>query len=102
MLRDTLRKTNFIKDSVTLYELLVIYFQGRLRDTVHADEALWTLEDNGRLLSLVLPKAEYDKKDNMWKSLLANGSYEPDYMTLNKMREKLDLEQFQIEVRHFL
>jgi len=64
---------------------------------VHADETVWTLEDN-KLLNIVLGKADVSLKDEIWESLLEGGVYQPDANTLHEMRKKLDLERFQIEV----
>ncbi|PNF21573.1 NudC domain-containing protein 2 [Cryptotermes secundus] len=73
-----------------------IVFKGRLYSTVHADETVWTVEDN-KLLSIVLAKADVTLKDEIWESLLEGDMYKPDPLTLHKMRQKLDLERFQIE-----
>jgi hypothetical protein len=64
---------------------------------VHADETVWTLEDN-KLLNIVLAKADVSLKDEIWESLLEGSVYQPDAYTLHEMRKKLDLERFQIEV----
>lgn len=72
--------------------------QGKLFRTVHADEAVWTLEDNGSLINIVLPKADYSKKEIIWEALLMDGKFAPDPRTLLEMRKKIDLEHFQIEV----
>jgi len=68
-----------------------------LYSKVHADETVWTLEDN-KLLNIVLAKADVSLKDEIWESLLEGGVYQPDAYTLHEMRKKLDLERFQIEV----
>ncbi|CAH0383085.1 unnamed protein product [Bemisia tabaci] len=72
-------------------------FQGTLFSIIHADEAIWTIEDGGRLLNIVLPKADYAAKDIIWSSLMEDGTYAPDALTFHEMRKKLDLEKFQIE-----
>jgi hypothetical protein len=64
---------------------------------VHADETVWTVEDN-KLLNIVLAKADVSSKDEIWESLLEGGVYQPDPFTMQEMRKKLDLERFQIEV----
>jgi hypothetical protein len=64
---------------------------------VHADETVWTVEDN-KVLNIVMAKADITVKDEIWESLLEGYIYQPDALTLHKMRQKLDLERFQIEV----
>lgn len=64
---------------------------------MHADETVWTVEDN-KLLNIVLAKADVTLKDEIWESLLEGDMYKPDPFTLHMMRQKLDLERFQIEV----
>ena len=49
-------------------------------------------------MSIVLPKADYSKKEIIWEALLHDGRFKPDLITFNEMRKKLDLEKFQIEV----
>lgn len=71
-------------------------FKGRLYSAVHADETVWTVEDN-KLLNIVLAKADVSLKDEIWESLLEGGVYQPDPFTLHEMKKKLDLERFQIE-----
>lgn len=75
----------------------MILFQGRLYRTVHVDETVWTVEDN-KMLNIVLAKADVTLKDEIWESLLEGDMYKPDAFTLHEMRQKLDLERFQIEV----
>ena len=60
------------------------------------DESTWTLEDQ-RIIRIQLIKAHYRTKNHCWLSLF-KGRYQPDPLTLNEMRKKLDLEQFQTEV----
>ena len=64
---------------------------------MHPDEAVWTIEDKSTL-NIVLPKADYSKKEIIWEALFVDGRYKPDPLTLHEMRKKLDLENFQIEV----
>lgn len=49
-------------------------------------------------MNIVLPKADYSKKEIIWEALLGDGQYRPDPITLIEMRKKIDLEHFQIEV----
>lgn len=72
--------------------------QGNLFRKVHADETVWTIEDNGTLLNIVLAKADFVKKEIVWESLMVDGSFRADPITYNEMRKKMDLEKFQIEV----
>ncbi|XP_065203774.1 nudC domain-containing protein 2-like [Planococcus citri] len=74
-----------------------IILEGKLFRPVHADEAVWTIEDNGSLLNIVLPKADYAAKEIVWEALTADEKYHADPVTLHEMRKKLDLEKFQIE-----
>lgn len=69
--------------------------QGQPFDIVVEDESTWTLEDK-QLLRIQLVKAN-PRKDQCWLSLLKDQFY-ADAKTLNEMRKKLDLEQFQLEV----
>ena len=72
-------------------------FQGTLYRLIHCDEAVWTIEDR-KTINIVLPKADYSKKEIIWEALFIDNRYKPDVFTLNEMRKKLDLETFQIEV----
>lgn len=72
--------------------------QGTLFRKVHADETVWTLEDGGTLLNIVLAKADYVKKEIVWEALMEDGSFRADPITYHEMRKKMDLEKFQIEV----
>ncbi|XP_066999657.1 nudC domain-containing protein 2 [Anabrus simplex] len=71
-------------------------FTGNLFGTVHADETVWTIED-GKVLTIVLAKANHSLKEEIWESLLENHGFQPDMLTLHEMRKKFDLEKFQIE-----
>lgn len=62
---------------------------------------MWTIED-GCILDIILSKAEYQGKDTLWDSLLKDGSFCPDPLTLLEMRKKLDLEKFQLEASKIL
>lgn len=64
-----------------------------------ADETVWTIEDG--FLCVVLVNAKSSVSEEMWESLLADGSFAPDPLTLLEMRKNLDLEKFQIEVTFF-
>ena len=61
------------------------------------DESTWTVEDEGRLVRIQLVKAN-PRKDDCWLALMRDKTFAPDPVTLNEMRKKLDLEQFQLEV----
>jgi len=83
--------------NVTCRVLGKTVFSGNLFRKVHADETVWTIEDNGTLLNIVLAKADFVKKEIVWESLMEDGSFRADPITYNEMRKKLDLEKFQIE-----
>lgn len=72
-------------------------------DVVHGDEIIWTLENNGTLLNIVLPKAEFKGKEQIWNSLFVNSkeNYATDPTIFHEMKKKMDLEKFQIEVNAF-
>jgi len=72
--------------------------QGNLFRKVHADETVWTIEDGGTLLNIVLTKADFVKKEIVWESLMEDGTFKADPITYHEMRKKMDLEKFQIEV----
>ncbi|KAL0274315.1 UNVERIFIED_CONTAM: hypothetical protein PYX00_006768 [Menopon gallinae] len=84
-------KPNYIKCDVKGKTI----FEGPFPRTVHAEESVWTLEDG--VLCILLPKADYSVKEDMWESLIADGVFQPDPWTLHEMRKDLDLERFQIE-----
>lgn len=65
---------------------------------VHADETVWTIEDSGTLLNIVLAKTDFVKNEIVWEALLEDGSFRADPITYHEMRKKMDLEKFQIEV----
>lgn len=69
-------------------------FSGNLFGTVHADEALWTLEDK-KLIRICLSKSDRSAS-NCWKSLLKS-EYAADPYTFDQMEQKLTLQRFQIE-----
>lgn len=70
-------------------------FSGNLRRTVVADESTWTIEEQQRLLMLLV-KTEPANSEKVWESLL-EGQYAPDPLVMHEMMKKLDLEKFQIE-----
>ncbi len=55
------------------------------------------MEDR-RLLRIQLAKAN-PRKDSCWMALMADMRFAPDPVMAHEMRKKLDLEQFQMEVR---
>ncbi|KAF2347724.1 CS domain [Trinorchestia longiramus] len=92
--------------------------QGQLFDKVVADETLWTLEDapkppdggeRGRLLHIVLTKlgggrlgpkkGQTGGGEGLWDAILRGEGerWGADLLTLHQMRQKLDLERFQME-----
>ncbi|XP_047003605.1 nudC domain-containing protein 2-like [Schistocerca americana] len=75
-------------------------FKGTLFRTVHGDETAWTIEDR-KTLTIILSKADYSVNDEAWTALMEDGSYRPDMLTAHEMRQKLDLERFQIENPQF-
>lgn len=82
----------------TIFSTIISLPQGNLFRKIHADETVWTLEDNCTLLNIVLAKADYVRKEVVWESLMEDGSYKADPLTFHEMRKKIDLEKFQIEV----
>uniref|UniRef100_A0A8D8RAM9 NudC domain-containing protein 2 n=1 Tax=Cacopsylla melanoneura TaxID=428564 RepID=A0A8D8RAM9_9HEMI len=74
-------------------------FKGKLFDVVHGNEIIWTLENKGTLLNIVLPKAEFKGKEQIWPSLFVNSgeNYSADATIFHEMKKKMDLEKFQIE-----
>jgi hypothetical protein len=68
-------------------------FQGRLCETVLAEESTWTIEDS-QLLRILLIKAGSSREH--WVSLLQD-QFQADPFTLHSMRQKLDLERCQLE-----
>ncbi|GFO15982.1 nudc domain-containing protein 2-like [Plakobranchus ocellatus] len=69
-------------------------FEGDLFEPVHADEAVWTLEDK-RYIRICLSKA-HNTAAHCWPSLLV-GQYKVDPMTFDAMQKKLTLQRFQFE-----
>ncbi|GFS09707.1 NudC domain-containing protein 2-like [Elysia marginata] len=72
-----------------------VVFEGELFEHIHADEAIWTLEDK-RYVRICLSKA-HDTAAHCWPSLLV-GQYQVDPMTFDEMQKKLTLQRFQFEV----
>lgn len=70
-------------------------FDGNLHSTVIADESTWTIEEQERIL-ILLVKSEPTNSEKVWGSLL-EGQYVPDPYVMHEMMKKLDLEKFQIE-----
>uniref|UniRef100_A0A023FEN7 Putative nuclear distribution protein nudc n=1 Tax=Amblyomma cajennense TaxID=34607 RepID=A0A023FEN7_AMBCJ len=70
-------------------------FSGDLHRTVVADESTWTIEEQQRVL-ILLVKSEPASSEKVWESLL-DGQYKPDPLVMHEMMKKLDLEKFQIE-----
>lgn len=97
------------------------YFQGPLFDVVVADDIVWTIEDapkpepgeekpDFRLLHVVLTKlgagrlgpkmGQGSGGEGLWNSILKGDGecYAASSLILHQMRQKIDLERFQIEV----
>lgn len=72
-----------------------ILFSGNLQRTVVADESTWAIEEQERIL-ILLVKSEPAHSEKVWESLL-EGQYAPDPYVMHEMMKKLDLEKFQIE-----
>lgn len=74
-------------------------FNGKLFDIVHGEEIIWTLESSGTVLNIVLTKAEFKGKEQIWSSLFVDSkeNYVADPLVLHEMKKKMDLEKFQIE-----
>ncbi|XP_055895529.1 nudC domain-containing protein 2-like [Biomphalaria glabrata] len=68
--------------------------EGNLFEPVHADDAVWTLEDK-RLIRICLSKS-HNTAAHCWPSLLV-GQYEADPFTFDEMQKKLTLQRFQYE-----
>lgn len=75
-----------------------MYFQGNLFRKIRSDDTLWTLEDNGTLLNIVLTKADYSNKENVWEAIMEDGSFKADPITYIEMMKKMDLEKLQMKV----
>ncbi|BFZ15117.1 hypothetical protein BsWGS_18156 [Bradybaena similaris] len=71
-----------------------LIFEGDLYEPVHADEALWTLEDKC-MIRICLSKA-HNTAAHCWPSLL-KGKYQADPFTFDEMQKKLTLQRFQLE-----
>ncbi|KAH9513938.1 NudC domain-containing protein 2 [Bulinus truncatus] len=71
-----------------------ILLEGNLYEPVHADDAVWTLEDKC-LIRICLSKA-HNTAAHCWPSLLV-GKYEADLFTFDEMQKKLTLQRFQYE-----
>ena len=69
-------------------------FAGPLFGTIHADEAIWTLEDK-KLIRICLSKTD-TSASNCWRSLLKS-EYTADPVTFDQMEQKLTLQRFQLE-----
>lgn len=74
-------------------------FKGKLFDIVHGDEIIWTLENGGTILNIVLTKAEFKGKEQIWSSLFVESgeNFVAEPLILHEMKKKMDLEKFQIE-----
>lgn len=70
-------------------------FQGRLCETVIVDESTWTIEDS-KLLRILLVKGRSSCSGGCWSSLLQD-QFPADPLTFHTMRQKLDLERYQLE-----
>lgn len=71
-----------------------VVFQGELFEPVHADEAVWTLEDK-KFIRICLSKA-HNTASHCWPSLLKD-QYKVDPHTYDEMQKKLTLQRFQFE-----
>ncbi|XP_050420908.1 nudC domain-containing protein 2-like isoform X2 [Adelges cooleyi] len=91
-------KVNVTNSKISCDILGKLLFSGNLFRKVHADETVWTLEDNGTLLNIVLTKADYIKNEIVWEALMEDKSFKADPLTFHEMRKKMDLEKFQIEI----
>ncbi|XP_050543633.1 nudC domain-containing protein 2-like isoform X2 [Daktulosphaira vitifoliae] len=91
-------KVNVTNSSINCEILGKLLFSGNLYRKVHADETVWTLEDNCTLINIVLTKADYIKKEIVWEALMEDKSFMADPLTFIEMRKKMDLEKFQIEI----
>ncbi|KAF4532866.1 hypothetical protein B566_EDAN001469 [Ephemera danica] len=69
--------------------------KGGLYGVVRADENVWSIE--GGVLNILLSRSDHAVKEAVWTSLLKDGTYQMDPLTLNETRKKLDLERFQLE-----
>lgn len=71
-------------------------FEGNLCKTVVADECTWTIEEQERIM-IMLVKSEPASSEKVWESLLEGRVYAPDPVVMHEMMKKLDLEKFQVE-----
>ncbi|XP_005104541.1 nudC domain-containing protein 2 [Aplysia californica] len=69
-------------------------FQGDLYEPVHADDAVWTLEDK-KMVRICLSKV-HSTAAHCWPSLLKD-QYRADPVTFDEMQKKLTLQRFQFE-----
>jgi len=69
-------------------------FEGELFEPVHADEAIWTLEDK-KLIRICLSKS-HTTAAHCWPSLLI-GQFAADPLSFDEMQKKLTLQRFQFE-----
>ncbi|XP_008181267.1 nudC domain-containing protein 2 isoform X1 [Acyrthosiphon pisum] len=91
-------KVNVTNSSITCQILGKPLFSGNLFRKVRADDTLWTLEDNGTLLNIVLTKADYSNKENVWEAIMEDGSFKADPITYIEMMKKMDLEKLQMKI----
>ncbi|XP_015375883.1 PREDICTED: nudC domain-containing protein 2-like [Diuraphis noxia] len=91
-------KVNVTNSSITCQILGKTLFSGNLFRKVRADDTVWTLEDNGTLLNIVLTKADCSDKQNFWEAILEDGSFKADPLTCIEMMKKMDLEKLQMKI----
>ncbi|XP_026808076.1 LOW QUALITY PROTEIN: nudC domain-containing protein 2-like [Rhopalosiphum maidis] len=90
-------KVNVTNSSITCQILGKTLFSGNLFGKVRSDDTLWTLEDNGTLLNIVLTKADFSEKEIVWEAIMKDGSFKADPLTYIEMSKKMDLEKLQIK-----
>ncbi|RUS74235.1 hypothetical protein EGW08_018003 [Elysia chlorotica] len=87
-------KCNIKSKSIALSIKGNTVFEGELFENVHADEAVWTLEDK-RYVRICLSKS-HSTAAHCWPSLLV-GQFKVDPVTFDEMQKKLTLQRFQFE-----
>ncbi|KAL4097971.1 hypothetical protein QTP88_022650 [Uroleucon formosanum] len=90
-------KVNVTNSSITCQIFGKTLFSGNLFRKIRSDDTLWTLEDNGTLLNIVLTKADYSNKENVWEAIMEDGSFKADPITYIEMMKKMDLEKLQMK-----
>lgn len=62
---------------------------------------LWSLEDGGSLLDIVLVKLNYVGGEEPWPSLMEDSRYEVDQNAFEEMKKNAELEKLKQQVNIF-